>query len=75
MKDTMIDTKAIIGMRDEIERIQGGESPDGNLDYNSDRESLDSPEPVIITSDMFGADGPSLGASALEAVSLSRGSS
>ena len=74
MKDTMIDTKTIIGMRDEMEQIQGGVGLGGNLDNNIKEVSQEPSGSVIITSDMFGESGPSLGASALKAMNLSQGS-
>ncbi|MAP21189.1 MAG: hypothetical protein CL582_09660 [Alteromonadaceae bacterium] len=74
MKDIMIDTKAIIGMRDEMEQIQGGVGLRDNPDNNSKEASQQSDGPAIITSNMFGEDGPSLGASALKAMNLSQGS-
>ncbi len=74
MKDTMIDTKTVIGMRDEMERIQGGVGLNDNPDNNIEEASQEPSGSVIITSDMFGERGPSLGASALKAMNLSQGS-
>ena len=70
----MIDTKTIIGMRDEMERIQGGVGMSNNPDNNIEEASQKPRESVIITSNMFGEGGPSLGASALKAMELSKGS-
>ena len=77
MVGIMIDTKTLIGMRDELEKIQGGvglgESAH-NAEHISDESSQEPTNPSSITSDMFGSNGPSLGASVLRAMGISQGS-
>jgi len=58
-----MDAKTLIAMRDEMERIQGGVglSPDDRkLQYISDTSSEPVAEQPIISSSMFGENGPSL---------------